>query len=88
MKCRYCKCGNEMLVIKKEFSWYWCGRCGRFLNGSQILDPGDDWLEPLSSHAVLGEVIAEIKKESSAGNEDFIRMRVKTLEKLLGKYFA
>lgn len=42
-----CKCGNEMLIIKKDFAWYWCGKCGRFLNGGQLFDPGDEWLEPV-----------------------------------------
>lgn len=39
-----CKCGND-----------WCGKCGRFLNGGQRLDPGDKWSEPLSSDAVSCE---------------------------------
>ena len=66
MKCRYCKCGNEMLVIKKEFAWYWGGKCGRFLNGDQHLDPGDEWFEPLSSDAVLAEVRADVAELFSA----------------------
>lgn len=41
-----CKCGHKMIVIQKNFSWYWCGNCGRFLNGDQHLDPGDEWFEP------------------------------------------
>lgn len=56
MERRHCKCGNEMTVIKEEFAWYWCSNCGRFLNGSQLLDPGDAWLEPLSSGTVVPNV--------------------------------